>query len=140
MITNKVEYLLMILMDLAGHRDEGYVLSRDIAERQGIPAKYLPQLMALLTKKGWVSSARGAGGGVKLAVDPGLISVRDVIDVSGDRLLVKPCVDEGYFCAKKSSCPLHALWVEAQSELNQRLSKITLADLVGKRARGGGNI
>ncbi|HHY99372.1 MAG TPA: Rrf2 family transcriptional regulator, partial [Firmicutes bacterium] len=45
-ITNKVEYLLRILMDLIQNESKGYMLSKDIAERQSIPPKYMPQLMA----------------------------------------------------------------------------------------------
>ena len=56
MITNKVEYLLMTLMDLAARADEGYVTSREVAVRQGIPLKYMPQIVSLLSKSGWVDS------------------------------------------------------------------------------------
>ena len=88
MITSKVEYLIRILVDLAKSDRDKFALSREVAERQGIPPKYLPQLMSILSKKGWVNSARGAKGGVRLAVDPETVTVKDVIEVSGDPFLV----------------------------------------------------
>ena len=68
MVTNKLEYLLLTLMDLAMNNTDDYVVSRDVAERQGISPKYMPQLMALLSRKGWVDSARGCKGGVRRCV------------------------------------------------------------------------
>ena len=133
MITNRAEYLLAMLLDLANHRGEGYVLSRDVAERQSIPTKYMPQLMAMLTKKGWVASARGAGGGVALAVDPKDVSVQDVIAVSGDRFLVKSCVDAAYECPRKPACPLNPVWVRAQQNVDAVMRATTLADLLASK-------
>jgi len=33
----------LILMDLAVNKTDDYIVSRDVAERQGIPPKYMPQ-------------------------------------------------------------------------------------------------
>ena len=128
MITKRAEYMLHALLDLAQHRD-GYVLSREVAERKDIPAKYMPQLMAILTRKGWVDSVRGAGGGVRLAADPRDISVEEVIHLSGDPLLVKPCAVPGT-CPKENHCALHPVWVRAQASLDEALKGTTLADLL----------
>ncbi|NPV52675.1 MAG: Rrf2 family transcriptional regulator [Firmicutes bacterium] len=129
MITNKVEYLLRILLDMSENATEGYISSKDIAERQGIPPKYMPQLMALLTGKGWATSARGARGGVKLAVDPGDINVYDVIAAAGEPLLIKPCLEGKFQCSLKELCPLLPVWHEAQQKLDLVMRQTTLASL-----------
>jgi len=129
-ITNKVEYLILTLTDLATHARDQYVLSREVAERQGIPVKYMPQIMAILTKKGWVEAVRGAKGGVKLKVDPAQITVQDVIDISDNPFLIKPCILEGFQCPKKASCPLQEVWRRAQSNVEKVMKSTTLADLV----------
>lgn len=134
MITSKVEYLLLTLLDLAAHVDDGLVITRDVAERQGIPAKYMPQIMSILAKKGWVDSARGPKGGVRLAVDPGTVTVQDVIDVSNDPLLIKKCADEGFVCPRKAVCPLRAVWVQAQEKVADVMKGTTLADLMSTQA------
>lgn len=132
MITNKVEYMLLILVDLAKHSKEGYILSREIAERQQIPPKYMPQLMAALTRRGWVDSVRGAKGGVKLAVDPGSIRVQDVIDATGDEFRIKPCLDPDFPCQRKSVCPLFPVWEKAQASLRDIMESTTIADLASQ--------
>lgn len=130
MITTKVEYLLLTLMDLAEHRTPGYVLSREVAERQGIPPKYMPQLMAVLTRRGWVASVRGARGGVRLVADPREITVKDVIEAAGERFLVKPCIDESHPCSRKQRCPLHEVWMRAQAQVDRVMESATIATLV----------
>ena len=129
MITKRAEYMLQALVDLAQHRSDGYVPSREVAERKDIPAKYMPQLMATLTRKGWVDSVRGAGGGVRLAIDPKDVTVEEVIHLSGDPLLVKSCAVAGT-CPKESTCVLHPVWVRAQASLHEALQGTTLADLL----------
>ncbi|HHY32233.1 MAG TPA: Rrf2 family transcriptional regulator [Firmicutes bacterium] len=132
-ITSKVEYLLLILVDLATNRASGYTLSRDVAERQGIPPKYMPQLMALLTKRGWAASARGAGGGVRLIADPRDITIKDVIETAGERFQIKPCVDERYPCPRRERCPLWPVWVNAQRQVDRVMESTTLAALIESR-------
>lgn len=130
MITNKTEYLLMILMDLYRHQDEGYVLTRDVAERQGIPANYVPQLMAILTKKGWVDSVRGAGGGVHIVVAPKKVTVKDVLQVAEDPIVIKACLLDAHRCPKQKECPLHPVWERAQASVDAIMASTTLADLL----------
>lgn len=129
MITRKVEYMLLALIDLAEHNDGSYLLSRDVAERQGIPGKYMPQLMAVLTRNGWVDSARGARGGVRLASDPSKVTVEAVIHASGDPLLIKECAGTRV-CPKEEGCRLHPLWTRAQAALTEAMRTTSLADLL----------
>jgi Rrf2 family protein len=135
MVTNKLEYLLLTLMDLAMNSTDDYVVSRDVAERQGISPKYMPQLMALLTKKGWVDSARGCKGGVRLVADPHEITVSDVVEVGGEPLIIKPCVAAEYPCERKRECPLNLLWLKAQNSVDRIAENTTLADLLEAKSR-----
>ena len=135
MVTNKLEYLLLILMDLAVNKTDDYIVSRDVAERQGIPPKYMPQLMALLTNKGWVDSARGCKGGVRLVADPIEITVLDVAPVAGEPVIVKPCVSTHYHCDRKQICPLNELWLKVQASIDGIAEKTTLADLLDNKER-----
>ena len=135
MVTNKLEYLLLTLMDLAMNSTDDYVVSRDVAEGQGISPKYMPQLMALLTRKGWVDSARGCKGGVKLVADPREITVSDVVEVAGEPLIIKPCVSSEYHCERKQGCPLNLLWLKAQMSVDRIAENTTLADLLEIKSR-----
>ena len=67
------------MLDVALHAEQGPVPLADISERQGISLSYLEQLFARLRKHGLVSSVRGPGGGYRLGLAPGEISVGQVI-------------------------------------------------------------
>ena len=62
-ISTKGRYGLRTLMDIANHQSKGPVNLNDIAERQGISAKYLWQIVNLLKTAGFVRGTRGPKGG-----------------------------------------------------------------------------
>ncbi|HHY34391.1 MAG TPA: Rrf2 family transcriptional regulator [Firmicutes bacterium] len=82
--------------------------------RQGIPPKYIRQLMAILTKRRWMTSQCGARGGVKLAVSLESITVKEVIELAQGPLLVKECLARAYPCERRERCPLLLVWSQAQ--------------------------
>jgi Rrf2 family protein len=91
--------------------------------------------MALLSRKGWVDSARGCKGGVRLVADPREITVSDVVEVAGEPLIIKPCVSSEYHCDRKQGCPLNLLWLKAQMSIDRIAENTTLADLLEIKSR-----
>ena len=71
MISSKGRYALRVMLELAEHRDEGYIRLSDIARRQEISRKYLESIMAELCRAGLVDSALGKTGGYRLTRQPG---------------------------------------------------------------------
>ena len=51
----------------------------DVAEEQGVPPKYLPQILIELKAQGIVRSVRGKAGGYLLARPPAEITLGDVL-------------------------------------------------------------
>ena len=75
-LSTKGRYGLKAMVDLATEYDSGARLSiAQLAERQGVSAAYLEQLIASLKKAGLVTALRGVQGGYVLARSPELISV-----------------------------------------------------------------
>ena len=69
-ISTKGRYALRMLIDLAEHRDSGFVSLKEISERQEISKKYLEQIIPILNKTDMLRTNRGAQGGYMLAKDP----------------------------------------------------------------------
>ena len=67
MISTKGRYALRVMIDLAQHKDDGFVSLKEIARRQGISQKYLEMIVACLNKAGLVLSQRGKEGGYRLS-------------------------------------------------------------------------
>jgi Rrf2 family cysteine metabolism transcriptional repressor len=79
--SEKVNYGIAAMFELAKKHASGYLQAQQIAEAQNIPKNYLIQLLITLKKAGFVDSIRGASGGYYLAKQPRQISILDVIEV-----------------------------------------------------------
>ncbi len=78
-ISAKAEYACLAVIDLARSGNRTPRRIKDIAEAQGIPERYLVQILLQLKSVGLVLSARGSGGGYRLLREAEQISVADVI-------------------------------------------------------------
>lgn len=78
-LSNKGRYAVRALFDIAYFNVGQATQAKDIAERQGIPPRFLEQIFQDLKRAGIVVSKRGPQGGYKLAGEPGVIRLGDVI-------------------------------------------------------------
>ena len=60
-VTSKGRYALRIMLDLAQHREDGFVSIKTVSERQGISMKYLESIVGSLRQAGLFPSARAEG-------------------------------------------------------------------------------
>lgn len=93
-LTKRGEYGLLALYDLAKHYGEGPIPSRELAERNGIPPRFLEQILLALTRGYIVRSRRGRGGGYVLARPPEDISLAEVVRLLDGPLAPIGCVSE----------------------------------------------
>jgi Rrf2 family protein len=128
-ITKKSEYAVSALVELAQYPGE-FISSKVIANRQGIPVNFLPQIIAQLGAPGWVVGVRGPGGGVRLEVDPVTITLKDVIELIEGPIAICKCLSGALTCSRQGHCPMHPIWEEAQEAFVGVLEKRTIADLV----------
>ena len=70
MISTKGRYSIRILLDLAEHRNGGYIPIKEVAARQEISLKYVEKLMPALKNAGLIDSTHGIGGGYRLTREP----------------------------------------------------------------------
>src|SRR3972149_8149431 len=75
----KGEYGIMAVLDLALTNGADPVQAKAIADRQGIPLRFLEQILSALKHAGLVESSRGAHGGYRLTKPAEDIRVGDVI-------------------------------------------------------------
>jgi Rrf2 family protein len=73
-------YGIMAAVDLAMHLETAPVQAKSIARRQGIPARFLEQVLHAMKKAGLVSSLRGAQGGYVLSKKPSELSVAEILE------------------------------------------------------------
>src|SRR5580704_2324395 len=85
-ISAKAEYACVAMLELAlNHREPQPVRIKAIADAQGIPQRFLVQILLQLKTAGLVASIRGAAGGYQLARPPESISLGEVIAAIDER-------------------------------------------------------
>ena len=81
-ISAKTEYACIAMLELAAHfGSEKPIRIRHIAQRHGIPSRFLVQILLQLKGAGLVASVRGAAGGYNLIKPPEEVSLGQVMDV-----------------------------------------------------------
>lgn len=78
-ISTKGRYALRMMLDLAEHREQGFVSLKEIAARQDISKKYLEQIVAVLNRPDFLKTNRGYQGGYRLAKTPDQYTVGDIL-------------------------------------------------------------
>src|ERR671923_1595541 len=87
-VSAKAEYACVAMLELAAnYRQPQPVRIKAIADAQGIPPRFLVQILLQLKTAGLVASVRGAAGGYQLAKPPERITLADIINAIDDRTL-----------------------------------------------------
>ena len=80
-LSRKSLLALEAVLDVALHARPDPVQARDITARQGVPQRYLEQVMQALVRAGILRGVRGPRGGYRLARERRRISVREIFEV-----------------------------------------------------------
>lgn len=135
-LTAKSEYGLLAMIDLACNHGAGPVSAREVAERRGIPPRFLEQLFVALRRAGLVSAVRGARGGFVLARDPEDVSVLHVVEALEGPLTASVCdTERGTECGQAGSCAAAPVWGRATKALRDVFATTTLSELAGTQQR-----
>lgn len=133
-LTLQADYGLRILLYLALRPGEVVPIGA-VASAFGVSAHHLTKVGRLLAGRGYVEQVRGARGGVRLARDPGSMSVGALVRDLEPSLALVECFDlETNTCAIASACELKRILSAAQRAFFAELDRHTLAD-VAKRPR-----
>ena len=137
-ISAQEEYGLRCLLQLATLPAGESLTLPQIAAREGISQANAGKLMWLLNKAGFVQATRGTKGGYSLARPAGEIYLNEVIKVLDADVLSKHC--ENYTgvldsCVHKGDCGIRPVIVGLHEIVENALSQITLAQLVGTEAK-----
>jgi Rrf2 family protein len=138
-ISQKCQYALRALFDLARQEGRGPRKIGDVAEAQGIPPRFLEVILNQLKQAGFVTSRRGAEGGYQLARPARLLTVGEVVrfvegplhPLAGRRDGARPAAPGG-----EDPRVFQTLWGEVERSLAAVLDGRTFHDLVEEDRRG----
>ncbi|MBQ9516508.1 MAG: RrF2 family transcriptional regulator [Eubacterium sp.] len=133
-ISTKGRYALRLMIDLAEHKDDGYIPLKDISERQEISKKYLEQIIAIVNKPDFLRTNRGSQGGYKLAKSPDKYTVGDILRLTEGSLSPVDCVDQHpNECPRSADCPTLPIWSHLSKIINEYLDSVTLQDILDQQ-------
>ena len=131
MISTRGRYALRVLLDLAEHRERGYIPMKEAAERQGISLKYLERIVPCLVKAGYIEGVHGKGGGYRLKKLPEECRVGDILRLTeGDLAPVSCLCGDAGPCEREKVCRTRPLWTKLYGLMNEFLDGITLQELL----------
>ena len=134
-LSRKTLLALEAVIDIAFNARPEPVQAKEITARQGVPQRYLEQVMQQLVRAGVLKGVRGPRGGYRLAKERRRISVGDVVRVA-ERLEDEETetIDPRSELGIRIVSPLIQ---SLQDEVMSRLDAISIEDLC-QRARSAG--
>ena len=131
MISTKGRYSIRILLDLAEHRNGGYIPIKEVAARQEISLKYVEKLMPALKNAGLIDSTHGIGGGYRLTREPDGYTLWEILRLAEGDLAPVACLQENAAaCSRAAECRTLPVWEKYYELTKDYFSGITLADLL----------
>lgn len=128
-ISAKADYAVRAAIELVRGDRDAPVKGDTIASAQGIPLKFLENILSDMRHGGLVASRRGADGGYWLALEPAEISVADIIRaVEGPLATVRGERPERVEY-EGSAEPLQRVWIAVRAALRSVAEEVTVADL-----------
>lgn len=127
-ISAKTDYGLLIMLELARHKDKVVPLS-PLAKRLHVSSPYLSQIANLLQKAGLVTSREGAGGGYALAQPASSIAVMTILEALSGEIKVR-CTHSGGACPHFRECGLKSAWPILIDDIKLSLRHRTLSSLL----------
>lgn len=124
--SRKLFYVVEAMVTIAYNAGHGAISSRDIAQRQGLPPRYLEQLMQKLVRGGLLRGVRGPHGGYVLAKERRRITIADIYATLGDE---KEDDHSGYKATPIGSLIVQPVWAELDNVMMQSMKQMSLAEL-----------
>ena len=130
-VSTKGRYALRMLLDLAEHREEGFIPLKDIAKRQDISKQYLEQIVSIINSSGALRANRGKQGGYMLAKEPSEYTVGQILRITEGNLAPIACLeDKVNKCERVKKCKTISMWKGLNKVITDYLDGITLQNLL----------
>jgi Rrf2 family protein len=129
-------FAIEAVLDIAYNASSTPVQSSEITRRQGIPRRYLEQVLQQLVRSGILAGTRGPRGGYRLARERRRITIGEIVRVIRELETAEDPISDpaGAELGRKVVRPL---WLELQEKVMQQLDSTTIEDLCLRAYRAG---
>jgi Rrf2 family iron-sulfur cluster assembly transcriptional regulator len=123
-VSQRLDYTLRGLTALAELEAGACVPAGDIADRLGLPRRFVEQQFTALARAALVECRRGAGGGCSLARPASEITIGEIVRALQGTALDVPRI---------SGSAVSELWASAAATLDGALDAVTLGEVAARQ-------
>jgi len=132
-ISTKGRYAIRMLLDLAEHKNDGFISLKEVAERQEISKQYLEHIVSLLNTSDILRANRGKNGGYMLARDPSECTIGEILRITEGSLAPVACLDDKTnLCKRAAFCKTLPMWNGFYKIITEYFDGITLQDILNQ--------
>ena len=129
-LSTRGRYGTRLMIELTKNYGMGPVSISQISKSQGIPVKYLEQLIIPLKNAGLITSFRGPKGGHMLAKPPSKINVWDLLILLESKFTLVDCVNDKKACENSDECLIRPVWGRAFEAIMHIFRETSLQDVL----------
>ena len=134
-LSSLTDYAVVMLSAAARHRHSDRLSAAMLSVETGVPLPTAQKLMGRLAGAGLLTSARGTGGGFRLARPAEAISLADIVEAVEGPIAMTACVEEGrHDCGLEGACRVQPHWGAVNLAVKGALGGVSLATLAGEPA------
>lgn len=130
-LSAQADYAVVMLSAAARHCGvAGRLNATILSDETGLPLPTVQKLVSKLSSAGLIESARGTGGGFRLARPPSAITLADIVEAIEGPIALTSCVDHGrHDCCIEETCRVKPHWNAVNGAVKGALGAVSLASL-----------
>ena len=130
-LSSLADYAVVMMSAAARHCGGAARLNATLlADETGVPLPTAQKLVSRLSAAGLIESARGTGGGFRLARPAAAISLAEIIEAVEGPIAMTACVDAGsHDCSIEGNCRVKPHWNAVNGAVRGALAGVSLASL-----------
>jgi Rrf2 family protein len=129
LLTRNTDYGIRALCFIAKEKNR-IVDVPELVKALNTPRPFLRKILQRLTKKGFVKSYKGVGGGFSLAIPASKLYIVEVAKVFQGPIKLNECFLKKELCPNRKVCPLKKKIDRIEKYVASELGKITIAELI----------
>jgi Rrf2 family transcriptional regulator, iron-sulfur cluster assembly transcription factor len=123
------EYALKAMIYMARHPQTEYFGVKELAEKLELSQSYLAKILQLLSKKNYLKSVTGPGGGFGLADNTLSERCEEIVNLLSDRDFTDKCVFGLSECGNENPCIFHETWAPHREKIVDLVRNGTIGEL-----------
>ena len=133
-LSSLADYAVVMMAAAARHCGGACRLNATVLSVEtGVPLPTVQKLVSRLSAAGLIESARGTGGGFRLARPAAAISLAEIIEAVEGPIAMTACVETGrHDCAIEDGCRVKPHWNAVNGAVKDALAGVSLASLSGE--------